>query len=571
MRIAAGPATTLLFLVFHLVGAPRASHAQADSTDAPRTLDISPAAPDAVPPPPKPILSGTVPADDDIYRDLERLDALGLIPASVLGQRPLSRAEIARILRQASNNPRAAREPVRRLLIRLRKEYPWQEGVEPRGVDEVRYGAAWLEDEPVRFLRDNGVGQLDALNQPLTSDHNGRYYRSNGGTGWLLTRHTLPFRTNLVAVLAPEFLVRFGNYDQGNVPNADSTDTRESDVQGDFTFRSIYGRLGIGPAIVQVGRDPLAWGPSPSGSLLLSTNARPLDMAYLTTDSPFRLPWFFRGLGPSRWFIGMAALGQDRVLPGSALALLRASFRVHRNIELGFSESLVMLGDDSPTDDFWQYLWEFFPAGRLGTDSDLADHRFGFDSRWHIWPGHLSLYGEILVEDVRANHYQDVTARRLGVYLPAIGPGGQWEARGEFLRLPAILYRHGRWTTGYALNGHLLGNEIGPDSRGLRFRFEKTGNEGQRTLLEFAWESRDSDIWAQEVAENGDNEDIYRAVDRPSEMRWRSRLGFNWPLTPHVKCLPNFAVERVTRAEGEMGNDRTDFMVELAFRYAFER
>jgi hypothetical protein len=55
----------------------------------------------------------------------------------------------------------------------------------------------------------------------------------------------------------------------------------------------------------------------------LSTNARPLDIAYLTTESTFRLPWIFRALGPSRWFVGMAALGQDRQLSGSALALLR--------------------------------------------------------------------------------------------------------------------------------------------------------------------------------------------------------------------------------------------------------
>jgi hypothetical protein len=184
-----------------------------------------------------------------------------------------------------------------------------------------------------------------------------------------------------------------------------------------------------------------------------------------------------------------------------------------------------MLGDDAPTDSFWQYLWEFFPAGRVGTDSDLADHRFGIDGRWHLWPGHLSAYGEIMVEDARTGHYEDVTGRRIGIYLPAVGPDGLWEARAEYLRLPAIVYRHGRWTTGYALNGHLIGNDIGPDSRGARFRLEKTGNEGQRTLLEFAWENRDRDIWAQTVNEDGDYEDVYRAVDRPSETRWRGRFG----------------------------------------------
>jgi len=492
----------------------------------------------------------------------------------VLGQRPLSRGEISRLLRGASMNPLAARSPAREMLIRLRREFPAQEGLksgEPQGVDDVRFGGAFLEDERSTFPDENGVGRLDAIKQPLTEGRNGRTYRPDGGTFWMRSRHTVPASEKLVFGVAPEFLIRFGGSEDGAATSADSVGIDQEGFETEFAFRSLYGRIQFGPAVVQLGRDALAFGPTPDGGLLMSTNARPLDMASLTSESSFRLPWIFRHLGPSRWFVGMAYLGQDRVLPKSGLAVLRASFRPHRLAEIGFSESLMMLGKGAPTDGFWQYAWEFFPAGRVGTDTDLADHRFGIDVRLHAWPGHATLLGEVLVDDARTGHYDDVTARRFGIYLPAIGPKGRWQLNAEYLHLPAVIYRHGRWTTGYALDGRLLGNELGPDARGARLRLNRTGERGQETIIEMAWDARDHDQWEQEVSPDDPRnfEDIFRVVDRPTETRWRGRIGLDWILSPEISWQPSVTVERVLNSNYEEGVDRTGVLAELSFRYAF--
>ncbi|TPW09445.1 MAG: hypothetical protein FD129_2205, partial [bacterium] len=345
----------------------------------------------------------------------------------------------------------------------------------------------------------------------------------------------------------------------------------QSGFETGFAFRALYGRLQLGPTVIQLGRDGLAWGPFPDDGLIMSTNARPLDMACLTSESAFRLPWIFRHLGPSRWFVGMAYLGEDRVLPKSALAMLRASFRLNRLTEIGFSESLVMLGEGAPTDSFWQYLWEFFPAGRIGTDTDLADHRFGIDLKLHAWPGHATLLGEIMVDDARTGHYDDVTARRFGVHFPAVGPDGRWQVRAEYLRIPAVLYRHGRWTTGYALDHRLLGNELGPDARSARLQMGKTGSYGRGSLFELTWEARDNDAWDQEESADdpGHYEDIFRVVDRPTETRWRGRLALDYPLTPEMSWQPSITIERVLNSNYVEGVDRTGLLAELSFRYAF--
>lgn len=521
-----------------------------------------------------PVTSAHVPASDPVYQELDRLEALGLLPLAVLGQRPLSRGEISRLIYQASLNPRAARAPAREMLIRLRREFPSKKGEgsgEPRGVDDVRFGGAWLKDELATVPAENGVGRVDAIKQPLTSDRDGRTYRPNGGTFWLRTRHSLPVRQNLVLGVAPEFLIRTGGSDDQPATAADSVLVQQSGFEGEFSFRSLYGRLQFGSAVFTIGRDALAFGPSTDGGLILSTNARALDMVNLTSESTFRLPWIFRHLGPSRWFVGMAYLGDDRVLPKSALAMLRASFRLHQLAELGLTETLVMLGEGAPTDTFWHYLWEFFPAGRVGTDTDLADHRFGIDLRLHAWPGHVTLLGEVMVDDARTGHYEDVTARRFGIYLPAVGPKGRWELSADYLRLPAVIYRHGRWTTGYSLDHRLLGNELGPDSKGARLQLNRTGDRGQNTIIDLAWDARDDDDWEQEVsADDPDNfEDIFRVVDRPTETRWRGRLGLDWPLTPEMSWQPSLTIERVLNSGYVLGVDRTGALVELSFRYAF--
>lgn len=518
--------------------------------------------------------SAHVPPSDPVYQELDRLDALGLLPSAVLGQRPLSRSEIARLLYQASMNPGAARKPARDLLIRLRREFPSKKGEgsqEPRGVDEVRFGGAWLEDELATVPAENGVGQVDALKQPLTSNRDGRIYRPNGGTAWLRTRHALPFADYMVLCVAPEFLIRAGGSEDGVANAADSIGIQQSGFESDFIFRSLYGRMQFGPTVLTIGRDALSFGPWTQGGLIMSTNGRPLDMINLTSESAFRLPWIFRHLGPSRWFAGMAYLGKDRVLPKSALAMLRASFRLNRLTELGLTESLVMLGEGAPTDSFWQYLWEFFPAGRVGTDTDLTDHRFGIDLRLHAWPGHATLLAEVLVDDARTGHYDDVTARRFGIYLPAVGPDGRWELSADYLRLPAIIYRHGRWTTGYAQDNRLLGNDLGPDAEGARLLLNRTGNRGQNTIIELAWDARDDDEWAQEPsADNPEQfEDVYRVVDRPTETRWRGRIGLDWPLSPEISWQPSLTIERVVNSGYGEGVDRTGALVELSFRYAF--
>src|SRR5690348_1526425 len=67
----------------------------------------------------------TVPVQDPVYRDLDRLFGSGAIKTMIVGQRPYSRREIARIALDASkpSSSRPLSERNRRILDRLLRDY----------------------------------------------------------------------------------------------------------------------------------------------------------------------------------------------------------------------------------------------------------------------------------------------------------------------------------------------------------------------------------------------------------------------------------------------------------------
>src|SRR5437899_2500229 len=88
----------------------------------------------------------TVPLQDPVYRDLDRLFNAGLVKTMLVGQRPYTRREVARIILDASTMPRGVelagrlttrhdegRPPLteanRRLIARLTREYATEIGM----------------------------------------------------------------------------------------------------------------------------------------------------------------------------------------------------------------------------------------------------------------------------------------------------------------------------------------------------------------------------------------------------------------------------------------------------------
>ncbi|MBI3540617.1 MAG: hypothetical protein HY073_00470, partial [Deltaproteobacteria bacterium] len=123
--------------------------------------------------------------------------------------------------------------------------------------------------------------------------------------------------------------------------------------------QQLYGKWAYKNFKIEVGRDSLIWGQGEYGGLILSNNARPMDMVSLGTDSPFILPWFLKYLGPTSFKVFFANLGSrsdfnNIILSGYKWSILPVSF-----FELGLNHVVMMGGDGTTGPGFFEAIGEF--------------------------------------------------------------------------------------------------------------------------------------------------------------------------------------------------------------------
>jgi hypothetical protein len=481
----------------------------------------------------------TVPLDDPVYERLDRLDALGRLPGEVLGFRPLSRREVGRLLAAAGESAGEFGAGAR--------EMRWFE----RGAIAL----AATNSRPDSIRRDNGLGRIDGVTHPLVAGREGLPY-ADGATLAFGTEHAVaPFRSLALAA---------------------RTDARlfvsDDDEAGDASFRSLYARATFGNLVIQAGRDALAWGAAPERGLLLSRNARPLDAVVVTSETPYRLPWLLRHAGPTRIGLAVAALGGDRTPAHAYLVATRGSFRLHPRLELGLWDTLILGGEGAPQPTVLEILHEIFPFSRSGLDEDLSDHRIAIDTRWQLVPGQLLVYHESFLEDgfrpAPWGDGWDVIGLTVGAYLPSVGPDGTWDWRVEFTHLPAVAYRHGRWTSGYTFGRRLIGNGLGPDADGVRMALGRRRADGGTDRVALALERRDNDTWAQRpTGEEGRFGDIYRVENRPADERLRLELGTRRSLTPGVRWNAKASIEHEFDGGFPHHSAATRYFMELGLEF----
>lgn len=154
------------------------------------------------------------------------------------------------------------------------------------------------------------------------------------------------------------------------------------------------------------------WGPGRDGSLILSTNARPMPAVSLdrVRTLPFDVP-VLRWLGPWR-FSAFVGLGERyRVDVDQPLFMgMRASFKPVSAVEIGLSRSAQFCGKQRACDlrTFGRLLIGQDNVGRRGLedpDDEPGNQMSGFDARlvspWRAVP--VALYGQLIGEDNSAS------------------------------------------------------------------------------------------------------------------------------------------------------------------------
>lgn len=536
-----------------------------------------------------------VPPDDPVYRDIDKLIALGYAPATVVGQKPYARSEIARLVGAAIEHDKettdvceteeqsslkafskctSRQNTVRGIINRLKKDYHEElvdqkfiEGesraIQGHGWEKFNLETVYLDSPNVLFPVDNGVGLINAIENPLRDDNLGRN-ATYGFQQAIETTHRLELSRYLALYASPRFEV--------DIPQDGS------DMTGHAYIQNLYAITGIDYIALEFGRDSLMWGVGEHGDLMLSDNPRPLDLIKITNPKPARLPWVFKYLGQWKYTLFGANLGPDcskkyAWLAGWKLSLLPAQY-----VELGFGHAVMMGGEGAPPLSALEVVGEFFgfrPAGSDPNSPNKTNHMMEAELLVRIPQLRgAEIYGVITNEDKRdtiKRFLRDGSGYVAGVYLPALLPSGATDLRLEFQRTPAIMYRHTIYDDGWTLNRKVIGSSLGPDGLRLRAVLGQTISPKLDFRAELAWDRRNSNLKTQTTDPDGSLGDIVTAVHRPAEDRYRFLIDALLRTKKHFDIKTTVGYERAHNFNFVQGDSRNNFLFAVSLDFNFDR
>jgi hypothetical protein len=481
-------------------------------------------------------VSSPLPLDSWVYPALDKLEGLGLIDSSLKGSRPYTRLEAARLTAAASSSHDPAHLPVTGELLRdlrreLRAELAELEGVVVSGYFKPLRGVqlthAWREGA------DSAIAGTNARQFALDTNRQGLAI-GEGHNGQLILESEARLGQRLLLSARPLFAMQEGG-------------------AGD-TLRLLDGRavLGFGPVEASFGRQSLWWGQGRHGTLILSDNAKPLDMFRLTNPSPVLLPWVFKYLGPFRFDVFWSELDSDRVVPNPYFAGLRLNFKPLPWLEVGGSRT-VMFGGEGRTGVDWPEFITILAGKNLSGGEDTSNQLAALDARLilpFLW--HAEVYGEYGGED-EAGGFIAKKAYLLGVYLPRIEPTGRLALRVEHADLAyqgngPVWYRHSQYRSGYTYEGKLLGHQVGGDARDWYAELSASLPGGVGAALDFAYQKRG-----------------YSQAD--AETHWQPGLSLVWQASEHLRLGGRYAFDRVRNIGFMAGNEDTHHFTLLTLDY----
>jgi myo-inositol-1(or 4)-monophosphatase len=493
--------------------------------------------------------AGTLPPLDPAYRDLELLEAHGLLPRGMAAQRPLSYGRVAWLVQDArawlaSRLPASAveRADLEATLSRLERRFDGSRLDRAEATFELEAGGG---KSPGHDLPENGLGGLDAVINPLWHDRGGRAY-GDERTAALAGRLTVPLGTR----------VAIGVGGRAVTERSSGLGPRRPD--GDL--EAAYLRVRLGRMALQVGRD--AWwqetGRTPS--LLMSANGPSMNLIRLSTDRPLRL-WF---VGDTELSFTAADLGSGQNFPGANLFGVRMSSAPVETVRIGLMVLNKQGGRGAPAASVadrlkdLSFIWDLFRPGQV---FEFSDKVAGVDTRILLdRESGLELFAEVVFNDFDHQRIGDVLANNaayhLGFGAGRLGTLGRHGFVIDGLWTGSLMYRHHQFRSGQTKDGFIQGSDIGPDGRKLTARYSYSApSQGWSGALATAYEDRSVDPY-DVVFDPYRN--FFRSGSLPHERRLRVEMRLTRRMTPLSGIEFTGGVERVTNFAFTDGADRTN-------------
>ena len=294
-----------------------------------------------------------VPLDSWIYPLFDRLIGAGLVNDAILGMRPWTRLECARLVSEAGDrlqdaNPQAMQV---RLYDSLRREFLPELSLLGGGSNR----AVHLESVYARSTNISGPPLTDGYHfgQTLYNDY-GRPFQQGfnsiaGFSGWATAGRWVVYARGEFqhAPSGPENTAGV----QAALDNIDDNPGLPASPQPERNQARLldaYVGLNLWNWQLSYGQESQWWGPGESGPLLFSDNATPVRMFHIDRVSPFRLPWIGKFLGPMRWDAFFGRLQGNQLSPAPFFHGEKISFKPTPNLEFGFTRTVEVGGEGRP-------------------------------------------------------------------------------------------------------------------------------------------------------------------------------------------------------------------------------
>lgn len=455
-----------------------------------------------------------IPLDSWIYPALERLIALGYVKSAVLGMRPWTRMQCARLLEEAQEtfaDDGSYEGEAGKLYATLISEF----GTEVARLDGEANVGARIDSIYSRSMGISGTPLRDGYHfgQTIINDYGRPYWSGyNNVTGIIADAETGPMSFFLRGEY--QYAPSMPSYSASVLAATAAADETPA-VLGNgtaafsrFQLLDSMASFNLNNVQISVGRQSSWLGPGESGPMLLGDNAAPFPMVKIDDVQPHDIPGLSRLLGPVRaeFFVGQLS-GQHWEYCGLALSVCethpgqlvqvgnteqfvvgpnispqpfihgeKLSFQPTPNLEFGMGVTAMFGGPFLPVtfgNFFRSYYVHTVPARNPGKRVSAADvsYRIPGVRNWLTFYLDAMTWDEISpIGSTRANVNP-------GIYLPRIPKLPKLQLRAEAFNISHtnhngqfppgwVYYNADRYRSGYVNDGNPLGSWIGRDGRG---------------------------------------------------------------------------------------------------------
>ncbi|WP_224957434.1 capsule assembly Wzi family protein [Geomonas subterranea] len=519
--------------------------------------------------------SPNIPLDSPIYLYLEKLSGFGLISSDIKGIRPFSRAEAARLVKEAeARAATTAQSPLttelldrlHELLPRELSYYDRDETAPALDVDmqTARLRYVYLDGAPRSYFRavhdpgnDGvfGIGsglrppnpypspaqQRGTEGTPLFENNDGVVYRAGSNVD-LRASGGLYF-SSLASVLVEPVLLWSEEQDEARL-----------------RLNRGYAKLGGKGLELEVGRDENWFGPGYRGAITITNNPRNFDLIKLSSPELVKTKYLWDlkySLIFSR-FEKTVTDGQER---RPFFFAGKLAMKPLNDLEFG-----INLGRQVGGPGVNNSLGDIVRGIVGGTSDDNSNTLAGFDLRLRLpWLRNTELYGELSGEDSAA-FWPIVESYVAGFFIPRLTESGTDDLRFEYFRGNRILYTNGTFPGGYLYHDMPVGHSQGGATQDFFLRYSHWFSVRNNLALE-AFHTRRGDYGRVTVDATGrfDAAGVMQAIERKNALR----ASWTFPFSKEWNALLLYGQEWIHNYELRAGDTQMNRLLRAELTYKF--